>query len=178
MRLIKLALLSFIILFLLITGMSLFIPSHIRISKAINIKADKDSILASISDAAKWKDWYPGLDTAKLFYEAGKVKGVMLDDKDPAHPVYIAITKVVEDEITAQFVSKKMRPVLNGWKTISYSTSDSVTLQWYMDFHLRWYPWEKFSSLLLEKSYGSKMEQGLTNLKRIVQSSGTSTRIQ
>jgi hypothetical protein len=176
MRFIKLGLISFILLFLLVTVMSLFIPSHIRISKAINIKAEKDSIMAEIRDPAKWKNWYPGLDIAKLYYEAGEVKGVMLNDEDPAHPVYISITKAGKDEITAQFISKKMRPVLNGWKTIGYSTSDSVTLQWYMDFHLRWYPWEKFSSLLLEKSYGPKMEQGLTNLKKIIQSSGTSTR--
>jgi hypothetical protein len=38
-----------------------------------------------------------------------------------------------------------------------------------MDFHLRWYPWEKFASLLLEKSYGPRMEQGLATLKRLVE---------
>ena len=170
MRFIKLALLSFIILFLLITGISLFIPSHIRISKAINIKAEQDSIMAQIKDATKWKNWYPGLDTAKLFYEAGEVKGVILDNKDPLHPVYIIINKAEPGEITAQFITKKMLPVVNGWKTISYSTNDSVTLQWYMDFHLRWYPWEKFGSLFLESSYGAKMEKGLTNLRTLVQS--------
>ena len=169
MRFIKLALLSCIILFLLITGMSLFIPSHVRISKAINIKAEKDSIMAQLKDAAKWKNWYPGLDTAKLFYEAGEVKGVILDDKDPLHPAFIIINKIESDEITAQFITKKMRPVANGWKTITYSTNDSVTLQWYMDFHLRWYPWEKFSSMLLEKRYGTMMEQGLTKLKALLE---------
>ena len=169
MRFLKLAFISFIFLFLLVTGMSLFIPSHIRISKAINIKADKDSIMAPIRDAAKWKTWYPGLDTAKLLVEEGKVNGVVLNDNDPAHPVYISITKKEQDEVTAQFVSKSLKPVINVWKTISYSTSDSITLQWYMDFHLRWYPWEKFGSLLLEKSYGTKMEIGLMNLKKLAE---------
>src|SRR5690242_15928120 len=119
MRLIKLAFISIIFLFLLITGISLFIPSHIRISKAINIKADKDSVLAQIKDPAKWKNWYPGLDTAELFYENGIVRGVMLDNKDSAHPAYIHITKEQPDEINAEFITKKMRPVVNGWKTIS-----------------------------------------------------------
>ena len=170
MHFIKLAVLSFIILFLLITGMSLLIPSHVRISKAINIKADKDSIMAQIKYPVRWKNWYPGIDTAKLFYEAGEVKGVILDDKDPLHPIYLVITKAEPGEVTAQFITSKMRPVVNGWKTISYSTPDSVTLQWYMDFHLRWYPWEKFRSLLLEGAYGSKMEKGLTNLRNVIQS--------
>jgi Polyketide cyclase / dehydrase and lipid transport len=169
MRLIKLALISFIFLFLLITGISLFFPSHIRISKAINIKAGKDSIMAQISDAAKWKNWYPGLDTAKLLYVEGKVKGVILGNSDSLHPVYIIITGEKQDEINAQLISKKLRPVINGWKTISYPAGDSITLQWYMDFDLRWYPWEKFGSLLLEQSYGTKMERGLLNLRKLVQ---------
>ena len=169
MHYIKLALISFIILFLVVTGISLFIPSHIRISKAINIKAEKDSIMAQIREPVRWKNWYPGIDTVRFFYEAGEVKGLILDKKDSAHPVYLAITKVEADEITAQFVSTKMRPVVNGWKAISYPTTDSITVQWYMDFHLRWYPWEKFRSLLLEGAYGSKMERGLTNLRSVVQ---------
>jgi hypothetical protein len=37
-----------------------------------------------------------------------------------------------------------------------------------MDFKLRWYPWEKFSSLLLEKRYGPVMEQGLAKLKKSI----------
>lgn len=169
MRIIKLGLLSIIFLSLLITGMSLFIPSHIRISKAINLKAGKDAILAQIKDASKWKNWYPGLDSAKILYTSGMAKGIILDDKDSLQPVYIGIISEEENEIKAQLVTKNMRPVINGWKTISYTNSDSVTLQWYMDFYLRWYPWEKFASLLLEKSYGNKMEQGLTNLKKIIE---------
>jgi hypothetical protein len=177
MRLIKLGLLSVIFLFLLITGISLFIPSHLRISKAINIRANRDSIMDQIKDASKWKTWYPGLDSTKPFYVKGEMKGVVFDDKDPVHPVYISITGESENEITAQFISKKMNPVINGWKTISFPNNDSVVLQWYMDFHLRWYPWEKFSSLVLERSYGSKMQQGLTNLKKLMQSSGDATNL-
>src|SRR5258706_1528134 len=169
MRFIKLAVISFIILFFVITGISLFIPSHVRISKAINIKAEKDSIMAQIRNPLRWKNWYPGIDSAAFFYEAGEVKGVILDNKDKSHPVYLAITKGQPDEITAQFITPNMRPVENGWRAISYSTTDSVTLQWYMDFHLRWYPWEKFRSLLLEGSYGAKMEKGLTNLRNTLQ---------
>jgi len=171
MRLLRFGLISFIVLFLLITGISLFIPSHVIISKAINIKAGNDSVMAQIKDASKWKNWQPGMDTSRLLYIEGVVKGVVLDDKDPANPVYIMIDKTSVDEVRAQFITKKMKPVITGWKTITYPNNDSVTVQWYMDFHLRWYPWEKFGSLLLEKSHGARMEQGLTNLKKLLQSS-------
>jgi hypothetical protein len=34
-----------------------------------------------------------------------------------------------------------------------------------MDFRLRWYPWQKFGSLLYEDTYGTMMQQGLQKLK-------------
>jgi hypothetical protein len=167
-RAIKLALLSFIFLFLLITGFSLFIPSHITISRAVNIKGTKEEVLAEVADPAKWINWYPGLDSAKPVMIDGKLKGYNFDSAS-ANPVIILHSKNSPDEVIAMFHPQKMRPVLNGWKVLSYPASDSVTIQWYMDFHLRWYPWEKFSSLLLEKSHGAKMELGLTRLRQNVQ---------
>ncbi len=59
MRIIKLAVISFVFLFLLIMLISLFIPSHIRISKAINIIAKKDRLFALIADTGKWYRWHP-----------------------------------------------------------------------------------------------------------------------
>jgi hypothetical protein len=40
-----------------------------------------------------------------------------------------------------------------------------------MDFHLKWYPWKKFSSLFFENRYGVLMEQGLSHIKKITQPS-------
>ncbi|TMI75597.1 MAG: SRPBCC family protein [Bacteroidetes bacterium] len=169
MRLIRFALLSIIILFLVVTAISLFIPSHIQISRIVSIKAEKDPVIGYIKDPAKWKEWYPGLDTTKLYYENGIAKGVILNNRDSAHPVYLHITKQTDGEVVAEMVPRRMRPVTNGWKLVSYPTNDSLALQWYMDFHLRWYPWEKFSSLLFEGSNGPRMQQGLNNLKNLVE---------
>jgi hypothetical protein len=169
MRIIKLGLISFVLFVVLVTGISLLFPSHIRISKAINIKADKAAVMAEIKEPSNWHKWYPGLDSAKLFYEMGQVKGVIVDNRDSAHPTLLKIQSIKNDEVTAKFIPRSLRPVDHGWKTLGDANADSITLQWYMDFHLRWYPWEKFSSLLLEKSQGTRMEEGLTRLKAVVQ---------
>jgi hypothetical protein len=42
-----------------------------------------------------------------------------------------------------------------------------------MDFRLSWYPWEKFSSLFYEKTYGAMMERGLNDLKKRLETTGT-----
>lgn len=166
MRFIRLLFLSLLALFLLITGISLFIPPHVRISKAVNMKADTTAIRQQLDDPARWKTWYPGLDSAGLLYEKGIVRGVVLNGRSNTA---VVITGKTENEIVTEFTGYKMKRIVSGWKMIGHPGSDSLTVQWYMDFYLRWYPWEKFASLLLEKSYGPKMEQGLFNLKRQVE---------
>jgi hypothetical protein len=39
-----------------------------------------------------------------------------------------------------------------------------------MNFYFDWYPWERFSSLLLENKFGTVMEQGLKQLEQQAQS--------
>ncbi len=166
MRVLKLALISFIVLFLVITGISLFIPSNVRISRAINMGADSTEIINNVEDIGKWRYWYPGFDTLKIVpvdTVAGKIHGVNVGGKS------ITITDIKPNEVIARFGAGKGRPVNSGWKAISFANSDSTTVQWYMDFRLRWYPWEKFSSLTFEKLYAPRMEEGLIKLKMLVE---------
>lgn len=165
-KLIKLGLISIVFFGLLITGFSLFIPSHVIISKAINIGASRDSINNQIADIDKWKNWYPGFDTLQLL-EADKKNGTVVSAKTKG--ISIILSEIKDTVITAEFSSDAKRPIINNWHTISYPHTDSITVQWSMDFKLKWYPWEKFSSLLLEKRYGPQMEQGLGNLKALLE---------
>ena len=79
MRLIKLVIISIIILFLLVTVISLFIPSQIRISKAVDINSSRENVMLQIANPVQWKNWYPGADSLELYYTEGEVKGVVLD---------------------------------------------------------------------------------------------------
>lgn len=160
----RLAIVSFFFLFTLVLGISLFFPSHVRISRALNMTAGREDFIAQVGDPANWKSWYPGIENAPLYYENGQAKGVVMDT---ASKVMLIITGQGPDEVTAEFRSR-MKPVVNGWKLISHPGTDSVTVQWYMDFRLRWYPWEKFASMLFDRSYGPKMEKGLDNLRNIL----------
>lgn len=160
MGVIKLGFISFIVFALIITGFSLFIPSHIRISKAIDINADKDSVMTQLNDAASWKNWFPGGDTVTYYLEENKILGISTSNNQA-----LKITGTTDSTVFAKNVGPKSKMGESGWNVFSSNSPNTVTVQWYMDFHLRWYPWEKFSSLLLEKRYGPMMEQGLENLK-------------
>lgn len=166
MRLLKLALISVIFLFLVVTAISLFIPSHVRISRAVAIGRPLPIVKEQIAKPQNWKNWYPGADSAKFFYDAGTVRGIVVNEKKRQD---LIIKTLMPDEVIAEYITPSNRPITVGWKMIPAANDSSITLQWYMDFHLRWYPWEKFSSLLYEKMYGSQMEKGLAELKGFVE---------
>jgi hypothetical protein len=158
MRLLKLALLSFLVFFALITAMSLLVPAHVRISKAVNIADSANRIFFLINNKDQWRLWHPAFQ--------------MQHSDSLLQQHNITITPVVKTDslVTVNWQQDKKPPVRNSWQVHRFQASDSVTLQWYMDFQLQWYPWEKFSSLFYEKTYGVMMEQGLQHIKTLVES--------
>ena len=146
MRFIKLGIISIIVFSLLITFISLFFPSRVRISRAIDINNDRNTVMLQLRDTAKWRDWYPGADSALVL------------------PV---VTAVTDSSVSAETFLENGRKGMTGWIVYEASLPHSVTVQWFMDFRLRWYPWEKFSGLLLEKRYGPVMESGLERMKEL-----------
>jgi hypothetical protein len=160
MKFIRFVVISLLVLFIIITSISLFIPSHVRISKAINIKTACDSIWAPIDNFKRWKDW-------NSFISNSPAVIVSSDTVIKAGSVTIKWLSKYGKEHEAEMKSEAGRTVRNGFLCIDQR--DSITIQWYMDFHLRWYPWEKFGSLMLEKTYGSRMEESLSNLKKLLE---------
>jgi Polyketide cyclase / dehydrase and lipid transport len=160
MRIIKLALISLFMFALLITGISLFFPSHIRISKAIDITAGRDSVWRQVTTASNWKNWYPRGDSLPPLFIDGKIKGIHTDSVQG-----LMLLTSSDSTVTAIPVGPGAGHSATGWNVYASYTPNTITIQWYMDFRLKWYPWEKFSSLLLENRYGPLMEKGLENLK-------------
>lgn len=160
MKVLKLGIISFIVFALLFTGISLFFPSHIRISKAIDINTGKEAVLNQLNNPRNWKTWYPGTDSSSYLMVNGVIKGIQTGDQQG-----IMISGTTDSSILTINVGPHSKKGTSGWIIYDGGLPNTYTVQWYMDFRLRWYPWEKFSSLLLEKRYGPMMEKGLANLK-------------
>ena len=162
MRVIKLAILSFIFIFLLITLISLFIPGSIRISKATNIAADDKIVYTYFDELTDWKQWHP------VLRDVPENEFVILPDSSiRVQGTTIRVVERKDEEMITEMVADNGRPIISVLKVIRHEEGDSSTLQWFMDFKLRWYPWEKFKSLFFENIYGFQMEQGLENLKAL-----------
>ena len=166
MRLIKLALLSFVFLFLLITGFSLFIPSTVRISRATGIMAPKEVIMKQVAEPGNWKNWFPLNGPAEPMYVNGEIKGIIMDTVKQRG---LLLTGSNDTAVWAVNAGPDAKNITSGWNIHQGNTPGDVTVQWWMDFKLRWYPWEKFASLLFEKQYGTQMEEGLSRLKNFTE---------
>ncbi|RPD51294.1 hypothetical protein [Paracnuella aquatica] len=148
MRIIKLAVISFVFFFGLLFLMSLLVPSRVRISKAINLAPTDSTVLNLVRNQAEWKRWHPA-------YTADSARNQQL-------------TKVTDTDTLVAFdiTGRAPYPVRNSWEVHRFGAQDSLTLQWYMDFRLSYLPWHKFSSLFYEGTYGQMMEMGLNNIKK------------
>lgn len=161
MRFIKLALISLLLFCLGLLGLSLFIPSRLIIPKSIDINADRGTIMAVISDPIRWKQWYPGADSMNVLYSNKIATGLVLD---PETGESILLTGISDTLVSAELKGRQGRTIKTYWHAPG-TGQPPVKLYWYMEFRTKWYPWQKFASLMYEKVYGTQMEKGLIELK-------------
>ena len=163
MNIIKLAIISVVVLFLLMTAITSLLPGTVRISRAININAPAQQVHGRLSDLNEWNTW-------NEYIKAMKQPVIATDS------IYSAELSIGRRAINPASIETMWHQQRNG-KTFPgvfnlISSNSITTVQWYFDFHFRWYPWEKLSSIAYDKQIGPQMEQSLGNLKELVEKEG------
>lgn len=165
MRVIKLGLISIVFLFVVVTAISLLLPSTIHISRAIDINAPRDSVYVNLSDLSRWKNWLANYDTSNTQLSAkttGKGATIIINKTT------ISIVSGTADKIETAWLSgsKSLTGEFNIFKN---QESSQLTVQWHFVQHVQWYPWEKFASIVSDKVMSPAMEKSLDNLKQLVE---------
>lgn len=164
MRIIKLGIISLVVFGIIIYLFSLLIPSKVRISRAMNIAASKDSISKHIADIRTWQYWNDMViqqDSGRGKFETGLYSNEKLSVK---------LLSANPDSLRTSWKHAGSEPVLSGFNLVQ-SLSDTTVAQWYFDFELKWYPWEKFGSIVFDQQLGPAMEKSLQNLKTSLEAS-------
>lgn len=160
MRFIKLGLISAVILFAVIMLLSLLFPSTVIVSRAVNINVPKDSIVYLVKDFDGWKIWVDGM-------QKTSVKIISKTEAD------LSGTKVLLDTTSnysiKSFWQNKNREMASVINLINDSSSKITVVQWQFEQHVKWYPWEKFASMMNDKILGTMMETNLARLKAIAE---------
>jgi hypothetical protein len=161
MRFVKLALISAVVLFVVIYLFSLIIPSQIRISRAVNIAVPKDSLVKAVADLRQWQHWNELVSNPDLTNKQFK------DNLFTSAQLKISKEAQVGDTLITAWQQQNARTLTSGF--IWVGDDDKLVLQWYFDVKLRWYPWEKFGSIVFDKQLGPPMEKSLANLKKLLE---------
>ena len=158
MRFVKLGLISIVVLFVVIFLISLLIPSEVRVSRAININASKDSITYYLSDLRQWKQWNTLISSPEMTNPSYS------DNAFASDRLQVQRVKAAPDTIITRWRQGAGQEIASGFTL--HTTGNTTVVQWYFDFRLKWYPWEKFGSIIFDKQLGPPMEQSLGELKK------------
>ncbi len=166
-RLLKLAVISFFILFAIVTSIGLLFPSMVRVSRAINISAPYDTVYNYLNDTKYWKRWMQGADSATIKFISTQTAGGGTEIKIGTGKV--VIQRNTADSIVTVWTSEKGSVQTSGFVLLKDSAGSITAIQWYFDQQLKWYPWERFGSMGNDKILGPVMEESLDKLKKMLE---------
>ena len=158
MKIVKGALLVFIGIFIFITLISLLIPSRIVTARAVAVQSDSTRLFNEISDLKNWKNWHP-----VFIKDSGTIvindKGNQVNDYaewiTKGKKNTILITQKKYPSITFLLKREGENDSENTISLMAVQEQGNMQAQWVAVTKLKWYPWEKFSGIFIEKMAGS-----------------------
>ena len=145
---------------IVITIISLLMPSTVVTIRSVSINADRDVVIAQVDKLENWKNWHPFFknnNSVKLvdgnleWIENGKTNKLYISEKN-------------ENGIRVLIERPKEKPVIND---ITFTVIDNQTqVEWKGVTKVKWYPWEKFSGIFLNSIVGPGYENALNGLKK------------
>lgn len=155
-------------LFIFMTIFSLFIPSRLMVTRAVVINTNAVKGFNEISDLQNWKHWQPVFisDSVNIRFKTD-VNGVSnsceWDSKGRKNSMLI--TGKRDNTVVATLSREGENDVLNTIRILPLADSNQVQVEWNVLIKLKWYPWEKFYGVFIEKITGEGYEAALNSLK-------------
>jgi len=173
MKVVKGALVVFIGLFIFVTLISLLIPSRIITTRAETVQADSVKLYSEIADLKNWKHWHPVFmqDSAKMNFSASSTNVndfVEWSSNNKKNRILIAERKFPYIKVLLQRDGENDMENIIALREVQ--EQGNMQVQWTSITKLKWYPWEKFSGIFIEKMAGSGYEVALASLKKYVES--------
>ena len=172
MKLVKSGIFVCIGLFIMVTLISLLIPSRIVTARAVTVQADSIKLFNEISDVKNWKNWHPVFktDSTELIFSSitDQINSTATwTQKGRTYKLVIIEKKYPLVKINLQ--SDGENDIENILTLMPVQEQGNMQVQWQAVVHLKWYPWEKFSGIFIEKMAGQGYEDALQSLKSYVE---------
>jgi Polyketide cyclase / dehydrase and lipid transport len=176
MRLLKMFLFVMTGLAIILTIIGLVIPSSVKISRGIIVNADSVKVYQQLSDVKDWGKWMPWVtadegalvQTSPVTNEPGsffKWKGLNLKNNGT-----ISFLTLSPNLITTKYELQGMNTSEGGFRLRAIPNNLSQTeVQWFMEYKLKWYPWERFYGIFMDHIIGPSFDKGLQELKQYME---------
>jgi len=173
MRSIKGVILALAGLFIVITLFSLLMPSRVMTVRTVVIHGSKEQVFAEISDLQKWKRWHPVFiqDSGSAMHISEPSSGANAYAKWSSNGKEnkLLITEVMPNQLKATLMRAGENDAMNIISVTALKDSNNVEAEWRVVTKLKWYPWEKFSGIFIDKITGPGYEAALNNLKELIE---------
>lgn len=153
---------------ILITCISLLIPSRVMTAKTVVIHAQPQRILAAINDLQAWKQWHPVLkiDSSSVLISNPSTGVNASAEWSSSNKINnIIITGVIPQGIKFSLIRPGENPVENTLTYVPLQEAGTYQVEWKALTKLKWYPWEKFAGIFVGEITGPGYEVALTALK-------------
>lgn len=161
-------------LFIFITLVSLLIPSTVRTVRSVEVSAAAGNVFDKIEDLKNWNQWHPVFmadSTTIVFSEPSRGVGAYVTWSTNGKGNKLQITGNDSTHITAMLIRKGEKDVMNIIGVRPIGESNGAEVEWKVVTKLKWYPWEKFYGIFLDKITGPGFELALNNLKSLSEDS-------
>jgi hypothetical protein len=158
MRLVKLVIISLFVLSGIITGISALFPSTVIVSRVVEVKATPTQIAYYVTDLNHWNAWMSDWKENTVT----KKDSIVSIGTQTIRPV-----SKTDSAVVFEWIATGQRPYQVQIEWINL-TGGVYAIHWSFEQHVKWYPWEKFQTLLNEKVLGAKMEIELANLREVL----------
>lgn len=164
MKFIRLIIVSVLLLFAVASFIGILLPSHVLVSRAVNIAVPKDSVQLHVNNIYAWSAWMDGMDHTDVH-----ISSPTQADFAGTH---VSLRSVTDTSVVSLWITKDGHEQTSTMRLI-YDTTQHLTIaQWQFEQQLKWYPWERLGSMMNDKILGTMMEKDLQNLKTITEKQG------
>jgi hypothetical protein len=161
----KLIIASLVVFSVVILFLFALFPSDISVTRVVEINCSKEKLIGKIADLRTWPKWNLLLADSGAVHRAesgSQIDSAFLN----IGGVSVSLLYVAPDSVVTRWQH-------NG-KTFSGNfhltgVDGRVVLEWKLNFHVKWYPWDKLASMFYEKEIGPVMEQSLVKLQAEVE---------
>jgi len=161
MRVIKLGLISLLVLMMIATAIGFLFPSTVVVSRAVDIKSFKSPVFELVADLNKWNLWVDGMNNSSV--KVYNKKSAMLGN------TMVSVIAITDSTVVTSWVNDQSPKQESTIRLITESTQKVTVVQWQFVQQVKWYPWEKFSSMMNDKIIGTMIEKNLQNLKLLAE---------